>query len=260
MVYDVFISPFVENVLQIWYHYFPVKLSRKHSYILNKHHYYTQLSDSNKKRFNYRLLTFMKSRNFIKKDARVSDDMKVLISAAAVQLTLGLDKYKLKSFRRIIIYEDSFDSSTPDRKHIGEVKKRRGEIALSWKHFLEGYAIVDDGKNVGLHELAHALEHQTFIDGMDEVFHDYYPDWKKLAYHKMLLIRRRRNKFLRNYGGTNLNEMFAVCIESFFERPHDFAESLPLLYEVLTCMIKQDPRNPQDPIIYVEPKIDPRYH
>ncbi|MFZ6013111.1 MAG: zinc-dependent peptidase [Bacteroidota bacterium] len=49
------------------------------------------------------------------------------------------------------------------------------------------------------------------------------------------------DNFFRPYACTNVHEFFAVSVENFFERPAQFKNELPELYDILTQLLKQDP-------------------
>ena len=67
--------------------------------------YFTPLSAEGKKKFIDRLLVFMINKEFIgSKSLRVTEEMKVLISASATQLTFGLTNYKLETLETIYIF------------------------------------------------------------------------------------------------------------------------------------------------------------
>ena len=57
----------------------------------------------------------------------------------------------------------------------------------------------------------------------------------------MEAIRRGENNFLKSYGGINMTEMFAVCVEAFFEQPEEFQKELPKIYNTMVVLLNQDP-------------------
>lgn len=71
--------------------------------------------------------------------------------------------------------------------------------------------------------------------------------WTERALEKMERIRRQENQFLKNYGGKNIHEMFAVCVEAFFEKPDEFRYYLPELFDSLRELLNQDPTIRQNP-------------
>jgi Mlc titration factor MtfA (ptsG expression regulator) len=50
---------------------------------------------------------------------------------------------------------------------------------------------------------------------------------------------------LDKYAATNYQEFWAVCIETFFERPEEFKKQMPNLYFALCHLLNQDPLTPK---------------
>jgi len=215
--------------------------------ILQSHFaYYRGLSQSDQQEFVRRVCIFIDRKSFIPRMFRVvTPDMKVLIAASAVQLTFGLPEITLQYFKRIIIYPENYYSVISKRMHKGEVNPKAQAIVLSWKNFLKGYQIPDDSYNLGLHEMAHALELENMIEN-DE--YDFLPkeSWKAFSQEAAAVvqdIKSGEHQFLRAYAATNLKEFFAVAVENFFERPVAFKRELPRLYGILVLLLNQDPLN-----------------
>ena len=145
-------------------------------------------------------------------------------------------------FRNILVYPDSYYSTINDTYHKGEVNPRLKAIVISWKSFVEGYS-EQDGKNLGLHEMAHALRLENRMINHEFKFLDdeILKDWELRAAHTIQEINNGKEQFFREYGGTNLEEFFAVAVENFFERPKAFSENHPLTYQTLSRLLKQDP-------------------
>ena len=172
----------------------------------------------------------------------MTDEMKVLISASAIQLTFGFPKVRLSHFRNILVYPDAYYSTINRTYHRGEVNPRLSAIVLSWKSFVEGY-IDEDGRNLGLHEMAHALRLENKITNDEYDFLDAgaLHDWELRATHTMREIDEGREEFFREYGAVNREEFFAVAVENFFERSALFSEKHPLTYSTLCNLLRQDP-------------------
>ncbi|MCF8368193.1 MAG: zinc-dependent peptidase [Bacteroidales bacterium] len=45
----------------------------------------------------------------------------------------------------------------------------------------------------------------------------------------------------RRYAQFNEQEFFAVAMENFFEKPENFKQELPILYNLLSGMLNLDP-------------------
>lgn len=207
--------------------------------------YYNLLSAKDQKVFERKLRGFIASKQFIPRQfPKVTDEMKVLISAAAVQLTFGLPQVYLRHFRKIVIYVDTYYSQINKRYHKGEVNPAYGIIVLSWKNFVEGYTDVADSLNVGIHEMAHALHLENVIMNGEYEFldRDILKLWEDLVKKEIVEYSRSgENDFFRKYAFTDEHEFFAVAVENFFEKPTLFKEQKPDLYFTLAALLNQDP-------------------
>lgn len=223
----------------------PRPLPKKYKLILKKHFpYYNKLELRKRKQFERKVQYFIHIKEFIPRHIdHVTDEMKVLISACAVQLTFGYPKVFLSHFKRILIYPDAYYSTINKTYHKGEVNPRLRAIVLSWKNFVHGYLDQKDGINLGLHEMAHALrlENMIFNDEVDFFDHKALDEWHDLAAVEIDLIKEGNSRMFRDYAATDQDEFFSIAIENFFERPEDFREVMPKLYEVLSKLLKQDP-------------------
>ncbi|MFY0651177.1 MAG: zinc-dependent peptidase [Cyclobacteriaceae bacterium] len=220
-------------------------LGRKYKQILKQHFsYYNDLNPEEKKHFERKVQYFIDTKEFIpRKIKRVTAEMKVLISASAVQLTFGYPRVVLSHFKRILVYPDDYYSTINQAYHKGEVNPRLQAIVLGWKNFLQGYMIPDDGINLGLHEMAHALRLENLIQNNEIGFFEPYvvDEWHGLAEQEIERIAQGKSRMFRDYAATDQDEFFAIAVENFFERPKDFKELMPNLYYVLTKLLRQDP-------------------
>jgi Mlc titration factor MtfA (ptsG expression regulator) len=204
--------------------------------------YYQKLDDKNKTRFMRRLLNFIENKDFKGSGGlQLTDEMIVLISASAIQLTFGLDEYMLDHFSKIFVYPKAYYSKVSGQYHKGETNLG-GAIALSWNHFTEGYNKPSDKVNLGLHEMAHALRFDKFkSNDYDKFFNQYFDKWQVIASEEYKKTKENASPFFREYGGTNMNEFFAVCVESFFESPAEFKKLHPEIYKHMCILLNQDP-------------------
>lgn len=206
--------------------------------------YYRRLPPRFQVEFELKLVEFMEMKEFIPRQMKeVTQEMKVLISAAAVQLTFGLPDIYLRHFSRILVYPDDYYSTIFKRYHRGEVNLGGGIIVLSWKSFARGYADNSDGMNLGLHEMAHALKLENGIFNAEYNFldEDILHEWNKVARNTFNEIRQGTETFFRAYGGASADEFFSVVVENFFERPVEFKTIHPQLYKFTVLLLRQDP-------------------
>ena len=219
-------------------------LSAKHkAFLVKNFEYYQKLPPKSKQIFERRLALFISSKKFIPRQMdHVTWEMKVLISASAIQLTFGFPKVNLSWFRFILVYPETFFSQANQQRHKGEVNPKAKTIVLSWRYFVEGY-LKSDGRNLGLHEMAHALRLENRIMNEEYNFldHEILEEWEARAKRTMQEIKAGTETFFRKYGGVNNEEFFAVAVENFFERPDEFQEKHPKTYRTMCQLLRQDP-------------------
>ncbi len=215
----------------------------EYEYILhNKTHFYEQLPPDIKIKFRHRLSMFMSAHDFEGHEGlNVTEEMKTLISAAAVHLTLGLDDFELSDFRKIIVYPDVYYSGYSKTTNRGETNPH-GIIALTWKFVEEGFADITDKINLGYHEFAHALILQYNGSGVgDSMFNIGYQKFCFAMEAKHLARKAEQANFLRDYAFTNKMEFFAASVEHFLEAPEEMHEKSKDLYYALVRVLRQDP-------------------
>lgn len=211
--------------------------------------YFAKLNDANKQRFLIRVYNFRKSKFFHFRGLQPSEEIAILVSAAAVQVSLGLKSYRLAFFTSIYILPDAYQVWHAKELFIGHVSPTG--IYISWKHFVQEFYDYTEGMNVALHEMAHALHHETFIQetGIDW---DFRQDFDKLSSMYGPLMSNavvERRSYLRGYAFTNYQEFWAVSIENFFENPQGLKDNLPQLYAILRATLNQDPLHPDELVL-----------
>ncbi|MGE5107399.1 MAG: zinc-dependent peptidase [Sphingobacteriales bacterium] len=217
--------------------------------ILNKRNiFFTGLSGSQQDIFIERVNHFIHNKRFIIHDEKGFQEMPILISATAVQLTFGLKEYLLPCFNEIHIYPDAFIGLSPLRVLIGNVSGHT--INISWKHFLQGLEKHDDNTNVGLHEMAHALYYQNMIDkiGADEVFADSFPRAGKV-FDEAFAIEKCIDGLYSEYATRNFQEFWAESIEIFFENPGKLRSLYPQLFDSICNILNLNPLNAANPVL-----------
>lgn len=218
---------------------------RRVQQVLESHFlYYQNLSPSLKDEFINRCLSFCKQIKWLSpKGESLDPSKKILISASAIQLTFGLPKFDFGRFKKILVYENSYFNRQTQQHHKGEVNQH-GLIVLSWKYFVEGYADPKDRINLGLHEMAHAMDLALYLSqGRSYYQNQLMKHFQNSAFEEFTRLRQGHTGTLRSYGGTNLREFFSVSVEHFFEDPKELSQKLPKLYLQLCRLLNQDPLN-----------------
>ncbi len=211
---------------------------------ISKHsNFYQHLPPKSKAKFEQKVNYFLLTKEFIPRDLEeVTSEMKALIAATAVQLTFGLPDITLKHFNKILVYPNDYYSTISRQYHKGEVNPHLKAIVLSWHHFAKGFANPTDGVNLGLHEMAHALKLENLIQNGEHSFFDLeeYKKWLGIAKQEIDTIKNGGNSIFRKYASVNEDEFFAICMELYFEQPHQLFEYNPELYKTLSSLLRQD--------------------
>ena len=217
-----------------------------HSIISRYFRYYNRLSLEEQRKFLFRTYLFQHAKNFHYIEVEETAEMPILVSAAAVQLTFGLEKFKLNYFDDIFILRDDYHYGFYSRPFMGHVDQTG--IYLSWDNFIKGISGQTANCNVGLHEMAHALAYVNFITQTEEDKHfkREFPNFSKVARPIFTTMQQGESgakRLLGDYAATNYHEFWAVAVEVFFESSVPFRHELPELYEAMACVLNQDPLN-----------------
>jgi MtfA peptidase len=182
----------------------------------------------------------------------ITDEIKVVVSAQACLLTLGMVEHDyFPNVESIIIYPSSYRAPSAGpivggrvqvvdshQDRLGEAHGN-GPVILSWFDTVTGGANSDDGRNLVLHEFSHKLDFRNGSpDGVPRLkTQEQFDRWAEVmsAEYAQLVesAEHHRHSLLRNYGATNPAEFFAVATEAFFEKSVRMRQDHPALYEVL---------------------------
>ena len=207
--------------------------------------YYRSLPAGLKAVFLHRTVRFATEKVFRFHQLPDEEFTRVMISGAAVQMTLGLKNYLMDYFPVIHVIRREYVLEMDKETYYGHVS--RNGIYIAWNHFLEGYADYTDSYNVGLHEMAHAVSFDVFLgqtDRHDLAFRSRLEDFSLEGLPVFRAMRQGSSHLLDDYGATNFDEFWAVCVETFFENAEEFSRTMPDLYLSIVDLLNQDPLNP----------------
>jgi Mlc titration factor MtfA (ptsG expression regulator) len=212
-----------------------------HSIVSNHLKYYNRLNLEEQRKFLFRTYQFQHSKNFHYIEVEQTAEMPILVSAVAVQLTFGLEKFKLNYFDDIFILRDDYHYGFYSRPFMGHVDQ--SGIYLSWDNFVKGMSGQTPNCNVGLHEMGHALAYVNFVTQTEEDKHfkKEFHNFSKVARPIFTAMQGGAKNLLGDYAATNYHEFWAVAIELFFENSVQFRHELPELYEAMSRVLNQDP-------------------
>jgi MtfA peptidase len=207
--------------------------------------YYAGLPQEQQAVFLKRVIIFRESKEFRFHSMVEEEYIPVLISGAAVQLAFGLKNYLMDFFHIIHVMRKEYVLNIDKETYYGHVSKNG--IHISWNHFMEGYKDYGDSVNLGLHEMAHALQFDAYLgyeNEHDRNFKDRLNDFSDEGRPVFRAMRAGHSLLFDEYAMTNFDEFWAVSVENFFENPSLFKERLPKLYQEISELLNQDPLLP----------------
>jgi len=180
----------------------------------------------------------------------VTDEMRVTIAAQACLLVLNRWTNDFANLRQILVYPGAFivdrvhtDGAgvLQDRRHVlsGE-SWSQGQVILSWDDVVEGASVVDDGRNVVIHEFAHQLDQENGHANGAPVLggRRRRERWARVLGEEFVELQGRAEhgepSLLSHYGAANPAEFFAVASEVFFEQAERMAVEHSELYRELS--------------------------
>jgi hypothetical protein len=208
--------------------------------------FFRVLSPELRQRFLDQLKVFVWEKEFVGANGfLITDEVRVVVGATAIQLVLHLGLSYYDRLREIIVYPGAF--KLPDRTGavLGEAK-HWGQVILSWESVLAGLRNPRDGRDTASHEFAHVLDRADgAFDGTPRLReYSHYRVWAAVMDEHFRGLQRGRTherKVLDDYGALNEAEFFAVATESFFEKPLQMKAKTPELYEELRRFYGWDP-------------------
>src|SRR5580693_6086359 len=212
-----------------------------HSVVSSHVKYYNRLGMEDQRKFLFRTYLFKKAKRFHFIEVQESTEMPILVSAVAVQLTFGLEKFMLNYFSDIYVLKDDYHYGFYSRPFMGHVDQ--SGIYLSWDNFIKGISGQTPNCNVGLHEMGHALAYVTFITETEEDKHfkKEFKNFSKVARPIFASMQEGNRNLLGEYAAVNYHEFWAVSVETFFENPVCMQLDLPELYQAMVSLLRQDP-------------------
>lgn len=216
-------------------HKYLVPLSDERVEILNKSFlYYKNLSNSDQKRFRNRVNHFLINKKIESDEFEVTEEMRVLIAATAMQILFGLESYYLSYFGDIKLVVHQTENTAMTKK---------SPIYISWEDFHAGHAFLTDGYNPGLRQLAVIFKLEQCWNELSKKM------FKSNRYIELnQLYKKQAERYISSgqstyddYSDVDRNEYFGVAVEYFFERPVHFYANQPAMYIALANLLRQDP-------------------
>jgi hypothetical protein len=203
------------------------------SILSEKSNYYNTLGKADKELFEKRVRYYMNSKMFTSEDGyAIIDEMKVMISATAVQITFGLPMAANSNYTHVLVMPNA--QMTPRTA-------TRNSIVVPWREFVEGYAQHDDGQNEGLKVMASALIKDNRLQ--DKAYK--FLSEKKLEKWEKISVEEADNFMSGMFENIKTDdrlkdEYFAQAVVYFFELPVAFKAKYTALFEAMSELLGQD--------------------
>lgn len=227
-------------------------LSNELKQVLQQHvDYYNKLSDAEKSRFESLIAGFLEKVHIEGVGLEITDLDRALIASSAIIPIFGYKEWRYTNLTNVILYPDTFNN---DFQFEGEREGRsimgmvgsgymNGQMLLSRAALLKGFSATSGKNNTGIHEFVHLLDKSDgATDGVPEnvLPHEYATPWLKMMHQEINRIKKG-NSDIDPYAATNEAEFLAVASEYFFEKPEQFQQKHPELYEQLSRIYSQYP-------------------
>jgi Mlc titration factor MtfA (ptsG expression regulator) len=212
--------------------------------------YYHRLSNAEKRRFESQVAVFLQAVNIEGVGSEITDVDRVLIASSAVIPVFGLGDWEYRDLlTNVILYPDTFDHEYQFEGNSRNIQGMvgtgymNGQMILSRPALLKGFSPMSGKENTAIHEFVHLVDKSDgTTDGVPEQLmeHDYAIPWLSLMHKEMHRINEGHSD-INPYATTNEAEFLAVASEYFFEKPAQFKEKHPELYEQLSKIFRQTP-------------------
>jgi hypothetical protein len=214
------------------------------AFLLERYDHYERLDPAWRTRLEDDVRIFLAEKRITGVGVEVTDELRLLVAASAVTLSVGWPEYEWDQLTEVLLYPDDFDRDYAFGGHerVGEAHGW-GTVILSVPALLESFEVPDDAYHVGIHEFTHLLDmDQTHFDGIPVGLRgERAREWAAVADEEMERMRRRRHSDFDDYGAHDPVEFLGVAVEAFFEIPQIVRRRHRDVYSILSEYFRQDP-------------------
>jgi Mlc titration factor MtfA (ptsG expression regulator) len=204
--------------------------------------YFSRLPEALRLRFEDDLRLFLALKRITGVELDVTDELRLLVAASAVTLSLAWPDYEWSPLTEVLLYPHDFDR---DYGYGGELSGQAhswGTVILSVPALHQSFDAGRGAYHVGLHEFAHLLDlDQLRFDGVPAGMSSLdSAAWLALVEREMARLRAG-DSMLDPYAGESPAEFLAVSVEAFFQTPLVLRRHHAELYGLLSGYFVQDP-------------------
>ena len=214
-------------------------------YLLTAYDHYERLSPPLRERFERDVRVFLADKRITGVGVEVNDDLRLLVAASAVTLSLAWDDFEWDVLTEVLLYPENFDRDYGfESADLAGQAHPWGTVILSVPALYESFEHPDDCFHVGLHEFAHLVDladdsrMEGIPAGLDE---GRQREWVGIAEKEMARLQRGGRSVIDDYGADEPAEFFAVAVEAFFEAAQAVRRDHAELYTFLAGYFAQDP-------------------
>jgi Mlc titration factor MtfA (ptsG expression regulator) len=220
------------------------------TFLLESYDHCQRLDPSRRARFEDDLRIFLAEKRITGVGVEVTDELRLLVAASAVTLSLGWPDYEWDHLTEVLLYAQNFERDhyafDAESDFVGEAAGL-GTVILSVPALLESFEVPDDAYHVGIHEFVHVLSHSVEADHVGA--HGVPPglggararEWAAVAEKEMERMRGSRRPDFDDYGAHDPVEFLGVAVEAFFEIPQIVRRRHGEVYAILSEYFRQDP-------------------
>jgi MtfA peptidase len=203
---------------------------------------YRRLPPDWQERFERAVRVFLADKRITGVGVAVTEELRVLVAASAVTLSVGWEGYEWSPLTEVLLYPQDFDRdyNFGARELHGQAHPW-GTVILSVPALRKSFAYPDDAFHVGFHEFAHLLDLEgSLFDGAPRgLSESELRGWMDVLERER--ARLSEGGIIDPYGQDDPAEFFAVAVEAFFECPEDIESRHPRLFGLFRDFFHQDP-------------------
>jgi Mlc titration factor MtfA (ptsG expression regulator) len=213
--------------------------------LLEKVTFYQQLDDSEKQRFEKRIIEFLADTQIVGVDMDLSDTVLMLVAASAVIPVFQFQHWEYINLEEVLVYRDLINKyqlkENPKVNILGQVRPFQSGnlVLLNYKALVQGFE--DPGThNTGIHEFVHMVDKQDGdADGVPKsiIPKNLIEPWLAIVQNEIRKIEEGKSK-IDPYASISEAEFLAVTAENFFSNPSRFQKQHPELYKILVKVFR----------------------
>lgn len=217
--------------------------ARWREFLLDSYDHYERLPPDLRRRFEDDVRIFLAETRITGIEAQVTDELRLLVAASAVTLSVAWPDYEWDQLSEVLLYPQNFDRDYSfESEELSGQAHPWGTVILSIPALRESFADPDDAYHVGIHEFAHLLELDTtrFSGIPPGLSPARSQEWVDLMDREMDRLRRGKG-VIDDYGANDPVEFMAVAVEAFFEAALELRRRHRQVYDILAEYFRQDP-------------------